>query len=166
MRKICTIFAFAMLAVLMVSCNSMERRAKRQMWELIKETAKNPESFSVSDEKIVYSNDSICVIDFKGTGENGFGVTSTSDYEYVFLRSDKEKNEYSEFLNELDSKRKEASIGQIVKRFKEGNLLDYEKTIYDNCKKQGDSDEQSLGDIVQIFAYTAVMVKGHKVEIE
>ena len=80
MRKICTIFAFAMLAVLMVSCNSMERRAKRQMWELIKETAKNPESFSVSDEKIVYSNDSICVIDFKGTGENGFGVTSTSDY--------------------------------------------------------------------------------------
>lgn len=136
------------------------------MWAMIKDSAKNPESFSVSDEKIVYSNDSICVIDFVGKGENGLGALRTADYEYVFLRSNKEKNEYSECLLELEGKSKEASIGQLVKRFKEGNLLDYEKIVFDIGKEKGQSDDQILESLVQIFALTAVMAKGHKVETE
>lgn len=66
------------LVVVFSSCNSMERKAKRQLHETMKELAKNPDTYKISNEKIVFSNDSMCTISFTGRGQNGFGGYNSS----------------------------------------------------------------------------------------
>ena len=56
------------------SCNSFEKKAKRQLRDTMEELAKNPETFKITNEKVVFSNDSMCTISFIGRGQNQYCV--------------------------------------------------------------------------------------------
>ena len=72
------------IGVLFSSCYSFERNAHHALRDEIKATVKNPDSFKISDEETVFSDDSIVVISFTGTGENGLGGLRSNQYEYFY----------------------------------------------------------------------------------
>ena len=59
MKKILPVLAIMLAVVALSSCNPMERKAKRQLHDTMKELAKNPETFKISNAKIVFSPDRI-----------------------------------------------------------------------------------------------------------
>lgn len=80
------VLAIAFVGTL-ASCNSFEREAKEQMEKTMKELAKNPDTFKITDVETMFSNDSTCVLHFKTKGQNGFGGWSAGNYEYVYIKS-------------------------------------------------------------------------------
>ena len=95
------------LLVLMCSCsNGLEKAAKRQMQETMKELAKDPSSVQITNVETMFSNDSICILHFKFTGKNGFGGVASYDMEYVYMTvKEKDDNiETKETVIDLDKK--------------------------------------------------------------
>lgn len=79
----------------------MESSAKEQMEKTLKELAKDPESVKVDNQKIVYSDDSLCIIHFDFTAKNGLGNSVTDRCEYIFIESNGKNYEfYSPIENE------------------------------------------------------------------
>lgn len=88
MKKILSMLAIMLTIVLLGACNqttSIERKAKSQMHKTMKELAKDPDSYKISNEKVIFSNDSTCVISFTGRGKNDFGAYHPTDYEYYYV---------------------------------------------------------------------------------
>lgn len=75
-----------LLISLLISCtqNNIESKAKEQMKKTIKELAKNPDTYKISNIKTMFIDDSLVVLNFIGKGQNGFGGYSTSKYEYIY----------------------------------------------------------------------------------
>lgn len=82
-------FVIAILSVVLCGCSNKtdeyERLAKEQLEKVIKRVAKNPDTYKISEVKTAYKQDSICVIRFIGHGENSFGGSSASRYEFVMV---------------------------------------------------------------------------------
>lgn len=75
----------SLLLVALASCgNSFEREAHHALRDEIKATAKNPDTYKITDEQTILSEDSMIVITFTGNGENGLGGRSTHQYEYIY----------------------------------------------------------------------------------
>lgn len=106
MKKIISVLAIMLGGILLGACNqttSFERKAKSQMHKTMKELAKDPDSYKISDEKLVLSNDSTCVISFIGRGKNDFGAYHPTRYEYYYtLRHHKSGVETTEAVIDLD----------------------------------------------------------------
>lgn len=58
--------------------DSFENKAKKQLHATMKEVARNPKTYKITNEKVIFSNDSMCTISFIGRGQNGFGGYSIS----------------------------------------------------------------------------------------
>ena len=70
----------------MISCsNRIEKDAKKQMEQTMRELAKDPSSLQISDIKTMFANDSLCILHFRVSAKNGFGAIRSSLYEYVYL---------------------------------------------------------------------------------
>ena len=78
----------------MSSCNSFENDAKNTMHNTIKELAKNPDTYKLSNEEVVVSNDSLVIIHCIGKGQNGFGGWSSSRIEYIYILTKKHNHIY------------------------------------------------------------------------
>lgn len=90
MKKTILSMLLAVVAVVLVSCNkasSFEKQAKKQMEITLKEMAKNPETFQINNVETKFCNDSTCVLHVKTKGQNGFGGWSTSNLEYIYVKS-------------------------------------------------------------------------------
>lgn len=74
----------------LVSCEGFESKAKKQLKETMMEMAKNPDTFKIENEEVLYSNDSLCIIHFTGKSQNGFGGWDSTPFEYVMVRGKKE----------------------------------------------------------------------------
>ena len=70
MKKILYSLLLAVIAVGVMSCNSFEDEAKAQMKKTLKELAKNPETYKITDVDVKFCNDSICVIHTQEKGQN------------------------------------------------------------------------------------------------
>ena len=104
MKKI-ALFMFC--SILLTACsNGVEKDAKQQMEQTMKELAKDPSSVQISDVKTMFANDSLCILHFKFSAKNGFGAMRTSLYEYVYLVHDlnSEKESRRESVIDLEDK--------------------------------------------------------------
>lgn len=88
------VIMFLLLAVIMASmsavftsCNSFEDEAIAQMRKTMKELAKNPDTYKITDIDVKFCNDSVCVIHTKEKGQNGMGGWSSSMSEYVYVKT-------------------------------------------------------------------------------
>lgn len=90
------------------SCsNGLEKEAKQHLQEYIDEFAHNPDTYKMKNIETVYNNDSVCIIQFVGKGENILGGHKSTHYEYIYVRTKNKDNETykdSEVLVNLDKK--------------------------------------------------------------
>lgn len=156
-----------MLAVVALSsCNPMERKAKRQLHDTMQELAKNPETFKISNAKIVFSNDSMCTISFIGIGQNAFGGYSSSKMEYTLVKEEYEgKTKYTETILDMeDSEEKMRSIKQNIKDIDGGHLYGSAKDRYNYCIKTGNTKEEAKAYCLYDQAILNYLAYGRKVE--
>ena len=67
----------------------------------MKELARNPETYKIENEKVIFSSDSMCTISFVGSGQNGLGRYSTSRMEYTIVKCKDDK--YCETLLNMEN---------------------------------------------------------------
>ena len=101
--------AIMIAVVSLSSCNSfegkakksLENKAKEQLHVTMKELARNPETYKIENEKVIFSSDSMCTISFVGSGQNGLGRYSTSRMEYTIVKCKDDK--YCETLLNMEN---------------------------------------------------------------
>jgi hypothetical protein len=166
MKKILPVLAIMLAVVALSSCNPMERKAKRQLHDTMKELAKNPETFKISNAKIVFSNDSMCTISFIGIGQNAFGGYSSSKMEYTLVKEEYEgKTNYTETILDMeDSKEKMRSIKEAIEDIDGGYLYGSTKEIYNHSIKTGKTKEEAKADCLYYQAILNNLAYGRKVE--
>ena len=109
MKKILMFMAIMIAVVSLSSCslfenkakNSLENKAKEQLHATMKELARNPETYKIANEKVIFSSDSMCTISFVGSGQNGLGRYSTSRMEYTIVKCKDDK--YCETLLNMEN---------------------------------------------------------------
>ena len=109
MKKILMFMAIMIAVVSLTSCslfetkakNSLENKAKEQLHATMKELARNPETYKIANEKVIFSSDSMCTISFVGSGQNGLGRYSTSRMEYTIVKCKDDK--YCETLLNMEN---------------------------------------------------------------
>ena len=109
MKKILMFMAIMIAVVSISSCNSfenkaknsLENKAKEQLHATMKELARNPETYKIANEKVIFSSDSMCTISFVGSGQNGLGRYSTSRMEYTIVKCKDDK--YCETLLNMEN---------------------------------------------------------------
>ena len=94
MRKVYFILFSIFITLFISSCNSFESDAKNTMHNTLKELAKNPDTYKLSNEEVVVSNDSLVIIHCIGKGQNGFGGWSSSSIEYIYILTKKHNHIY------------------------------------------------------------------------
>ena len=94
MKKVYFILFSIFITLCVSSCNSFESDAKNTMHNTIKELAKNPDTYKLSNEEVVVSNDSLVIIHCIGKGQNGFGGWSSSRIEYIYILTKKHNHIY------------------------------------------------------------------------
>ena len=94
MKKVYFILFSIFITLFISSCNSFESDAKNTMHNTIKELAKNPDTYKLSNEEVVVSNDSLVIIHCIGKGQNGFGGWSSSRIEYIYILTKKHNHIY------------------------------------------------------------------------
>lgn len=132
MKKILMLLTVVLCSVILVSCSPFERKAKEQMHKTMKEIAKNPATLKISDEKIMLSNDSICIIQFLASNKNEFGGEISTYMEYVYMDRKYKSGERKllETINIFDSdKAKQKSIGGSYKKMINGTESDIDKEL-------------------------------------
>ena len=150
-------FMAIMIAVVSLSsCNSLEKKAKRQLRDTMEELAKNPETFKITNEKVVFSNDSMCTISFIGRGQNGFGGYNSSKMEYTLIKlakDDKGETSYCEALLDMETKKdRRNSIKEAINDVDKGFLYGSSKAVYDEFIKKGMSKEDAKANCLYIRA--------------
>lgn len=148
---------------LWISCgNSFEREAHHALRDEIKATAKNPDTYKITDEETVLSEDSMVVISFTGIGENSLGGRSSHQYEYIYgLFHDGEKKSY---LRDNDVDGRTGSISYTYKSLQsEGNSTDNDiiKGLMDAKKC---SREEAVKLYIRLMAGFELILKGHDVK--
>ena len=126
--------------------DSFENKAKKQLHATMKEVARNPDTYKITNEKVIFSNDSMCTISFIGSGHNGFGGYSISRMEYtlVKVKYDKWKIRYCETLLNMENEDEENySIETTIGFIKYGILWGSLKKKYDNYIKKGMSKKDA-----------------------
>lgn len=77
------------IAVVFAACSkpSLEDKAKERIRPLIDSTISGSEvvSYSITEEEVVYSGDSICIIHFDINATNDYGEKHTESMEYVIM---------------------------------------------------------------------------------
>ena len=113
---------FLICSILLTACsNGVEKDAKQQMEQTMKELAKDPSSVQISDTKTMFSNDSLCILHFKFSAKNGFGAMRTSLYEYVYLVHDRFSNKETrrESVIDLEDKGSMSILDNARKNYNE-----------------------------------------------
>lgn len=126
------VFVFIVCVLLLCSCSDgLEKEAKKHLNNYIEEFAHNPDTYKARNMKTVYNNDSVCIIQFIGKGENLLGGHKSTHYEYIYVMiRDENENKYKahEVLVNLDKKSDynipilkqcEEVVGKINSEFKE-----------------------------------------------
>lgn len=134
MRRIGLLLASALL---MVSCGGIESEAKKQLRESLRHEAVVPESVKISDEEVVFKNDSLCVIDFvvRQTKEGG---PVKENKEYMYARLYDGTYEYCYFRGEEPFGKRIAHETELwdglMKSFGDTRAVTNEEIISSKCK--------------------------------
>ena len=96
------ILYFALLLILCSCSHSLKQEAIKQMDKTTHELAKDPSSVQINNLKVLFDNDSICVLQFTFSAKNGFGALTSSRCEYVYLIDNDSVGTKKEMFYELD----------------------------------------------------------------
>ena len=171
MKKILMFMAIMIAVVSLSSCNSLEDKAKKQLHATMKELAKNPETYKITNEKVIFSNDSMCTISFIGSGQNGFGGYDSSLFEYTFIKSPKAYNGGATYLESLLNMEKQderrCSIKETIKDIDNGFYYDLQKDsllkkTYDGLIKKGMSEKDAKDKCLLVQAMFNSLIYGRK----
>lgn len=151
MKKILMFMAIMIAVVSLSSCNSLEDKAENQLRVTMEEFAKNPETYKITNEKVIFSNDSMCTISFIGKGQNGFGGYSSSEKEYTLIKCKDNKGKiiyYESLLDMENQNERENSIKETIKDIDNGFYYDLQKDsllkkTYDGLIKKGMSKKDA-----------------------
>lgn len=161
-------FILSVCVILLTSCHSFEREAHHALRDEIKATAKNPDSYKISDEETIFQQDSMVVISFVGNGENGYGGRSTSRYEFIYGYIS--KNEKRACLRGIDEDENSTlgegtkSITRTIKSIESGGdgvTNDLIKGIMEakKCDKK-----EAANSYISLMASCVLIFKGHDVK--
>ena len=168
MKKILAYMAIIIAVISLSSCNSLEKKAKRQLRDTMEELAKNPETFKITNEKVVFSNDSMCTISFIGRGQNGFGGYNSSKMEYTFIKlakDDEGKTTYCEALLDMESQKdRRNSIKEAINDVDKGFLYGSSKAVYDDFIKKGMSKEDAKANYLYFQAMVNTAINGREID--
>lgn len=94
-----------LFAATLVSCNSFERDAESQLSQSAKAlSSKGKTEYGIEEKKIVYSTDSVVVIDFIATENDTDGTIEKAKMEYIYCKgNDGKLYECFSFLDEEKS---------------------------------------------------------------
>ena len=149
------IFYLLVIAVFCSCSNGLKNEAKKQMEKTFKELAKDPSSVSFNNVKVMFDNDSVCIIDLSVSAKNGFGAITSKEYEYVYLidtsDSTKCKRELVRDLSEIESIMKMARLAYQDKKWKKGSLVD----------KMSDDDKKAY--YIYFYAHLSSLIMGRSV---
>lgn len=81
MKKFLSVLAIMLAVVALSSCNPMERKAKNRIKESMKQLAMS-DDYSIDSMNVVFSNDSVCVVNVasKGLGLDGEPINKWEYY--------------------------------------------------------------------------------------
>ena len=168
MKKILMFMAIMVTVVALSSCNSFEKKAKKQLRDTMEELAKNPETYKITNEKIVFSNDSMCTISFIGRGQNGFGGYNSSKMEYTLIKlakDDKGETTYYEALLDMeDQKDRRNSIKETINDIDKGFLYGSSKDVYDEFIKKGMKKEDAKANYLYFQAMVNATFNGREID--
>ena len=160
--------AIMIAVVSLSSCNSLEKKAKRQLRDTMEELAKNPETFKITNEKVVFSNDSMCTISFIGIGQNGFGGYNSSKMEYTLIKLDKDdkgETTYCETLLDMETKNdRRNSIKEAINDVDKGCLYGSSKAVYEEFIKRGMSREDAKANHLYFQAVVNSAINGREID--
>lgn len=150
------IILFIIVAITFVSCNSIERKAKSQMEETLREMMKDPSSMEILSQETEFVGDSVCIIKASVSGKNGFGGVSKSDYEYIYvIMGDKDETKTMEAVRNLEKK------SSILKTSHE--TYDILKKANSENKKSQKSDKEIKETAIHLNAMFVAMFEGREV---
>ena len=168
MKNVLIFMAIMIAVVSLSSCNSLEKKAKRQLRDTMEELAKNPETFKITNEKVVFSNDSMCTISFIGRGQNGFGGYNSSKMEYTLIKlakDDKGETTYCEALLDMETKNdRRNSIKEAINDVDKGFLYGSSKAVYDEFIKKGMSKEDAKANYLYFQAVVNSAINGREID--
>ena len=111
-----------LLSITLFGCTNKtdeyEKQAKEQLEKVLKRVAKNPETYKISEVETAYKQDSICIIRFTGHGENSFGGSSASRYEFVMVSTQQNTDEQITMCMLIDLDEGES----VLKKYKKMNV--------------------------------------------
>ena len=117
----------------------------------MKEVARNPETYKITNEKVIFSSDSMCTISFVGSGQNGFGRYSTSRMEYTVVKCKDDK--YCETLLNMENQfERMLSIKEEIYNIDNGSLDVSSKKLYNKFIKKGMSKEDAKSNYLYSIA--------------
>lgn len=166
MKKI--IFMLSTCLVLLSSCNSFEREAHHALRDEIKATAKNPDSYKISDEETIFQQDSMVVISFVGNGENGYGGRSASRYEFIYgYVSKDEKRACLRGIDEDENSTLGEGTKSITRTIKgiEGGGDDVTNDLIKGIMEAKKCDKKEATDsYISLMASCVLIFKGHDIK--
>ena len=189
MKKVLMFMAIMIAVVSLSSCNSFEdkakkslenkaedsfeNKAKKQLHATMKEVARNPKTYKITNEKVIFSNDSMCTISFIGKGQNGFGGYSSSEKEYTLINIpnvDNGGSMYIEILLDMENQNeRENSIKETIKDIDNGFYYDLQKDsllkkTYDGLIKKGMSKKDAKDKCLLVQAMFNSLIYGREVD--
>lgn len=101
------------------------------MMKSLKHEALDPSSVNVSDEEVVFMNDSLCVIDFTLREANENGGMNKSRKEYIYLKS--YDGTYEQFIFIDDEPFQERMAKELERGKWRGTQLSMETLLWTKC---------------------------------
>ena len=152
------IFCLLALAVFCSCSNGLKNEAKKQMDKTFKEIAKDPSSVSFSNVKVMFDNDSICIINLNVSAKNGFGAITTKEYEYVYMIDTRDSTKCKrEMVRDLSE---DESIMDMAR--KDYQAKDWSKGSY--IEKLSDDDKKAY--YIYFYAKINSIFSGRKVNYD
>ena len=162
MKKYLAMVAMVLAAFFMAACNNKPKempkaeelpfvtQTKENLKKWIDQNAINPEDFKVSNYEVVWKTDSLCIINFRAIGENGFGGHVKNEFQYLNIKVDGVLYEW------CDNERSRNGIIDCIKDgFKYGVMMKMkDKTLMRLVK------DKSKAGVVFMNAYVAAYYYG------
>ena len=147
--------------IFITSCsNGLEKQAKEQLKKTMKEMLKNPDSATLINVKTELNNDSLCIIHFTCKAQNGLGGYSSTKYEYIYLKMDKDdKTVYKEGIFDLGDTK---SVFKKAEDFN-NSLSDIANKDIKNGKSADEIERDSINTIY-LIAMGNLIFSGREVE--
>lgn len=163
MRKILFSLLLAVIAVGVMSCSSIESKAKKQLRQTIEEVMKNPDTFKMKNEKVLISDDSLFVMTFNGIGENSYGGHTNQKYEYIYLKNETEDKgiEYMEYLGDANDK---TSVSEMYKKYTKHEADISEMHLIEVLMKEGKTEEEAIIMQTYMTALIKCIMSGRTIE--